>query len=277
MDKRLPSTRSKMGWFLASLACLCLAVAAQTHAAVALSNAEAMRIGKKVWQNECNGSVAGLTSWNAGENFASLGIGHFIWYPKGVRGPFDESFPKYIAFALSAGVKLLPTIVTSNLEKGCPWQTREEFLAAESSTDMKGLREFLANTVVLQTQFLIARLENSLPKMLDEAAPAERKNVGEQFARVASTPRGCYALVDYVNFKGEGTLHTERYHDQGWGLLQVLENMHGQDNGRAALEEFSRSAANVLRRRVQNSPPERKEARWLPGWLNRVNSYPANS
>jgi hypothetical protein len=42
-----------------------------------------MRIGRKVWQNECGGTVAGLTSWNAGENFASLGIGHFIWYPAG--------------------------------------------------------------------------------------------------------------------------------------------------------------------------------------------------
>jgi hypothetical protein len=48
---------------------------------------------KKIWQNECNGTIAGLTSWNAGEDFASLGIGHFIWYPKGRRGPFEKVFP----------------------------------------------------------------------------------------------------------------------------------------------------------------------------------------
>ena len=142
---------------------------------------------------------------------------------------------------------------------------------------MRELRNFLVRTVDLQAQFLVARLENSLPKMLDEAAPAERKNVQDQFARVASTSHGCYALVDYVNFKGEGTLHTERYHDQGWGLLQVLENLHGQNGGHAALQEFSQSAATVLRRRVQNSPPERNESRWLPGWLNRVNTYASNS
>jgi hypothetical protein len=268
-----------MGWFLASLACLCLAVAAQTHAAVALSNAEAMRIGKKVWQNECNGSVAGLTSWNAGENFASLGIGHFIWYPKGVRGPFDESFPKFLAFIRDKRVDVPNWIqhLPGGAESACPWNSRAEFLRDQNSPRMKELRNFLVHTIDLQAQFLVARLESSLPKMLDEAAPAERENVQKQFDRVASTSHGCYALVDYVNFKGEGTLHTERYHDQGWGLLQVLENMHGQDNGRAAAEEFSRSAANVLRRRVQNSPPERKEARWLPAWLNRVNSYPANS
>jgi hypothetical protein len=107
--------------------------------------------------------------------------------------------------------------------------------------------------------------------MLNEAPVAEREDIGKQFERMTSTPEGCYALVDYVNFKGEGVLHTERYHDQGWGLLQVLEGMHG--SGAGATREFSRSAAAVLARRVQNAPPERKESRWLSGWLNRVNSY----
>jgi hypothetical protein len=80
-------------------------------------------------------------------------------------------------------------------------------------------------------------------------------------------------LADYVNFKGEGVLHTERYRGEGWGLLQVLEQMHGTESGAAAAREFANSAAAILRRRVQNSPPERHEARWLPGWLNRVHSY----
>src|SRR5437588_1132341 len=67
-------------------------------AAINLSPADTRRIGKRIWQNECNGTIEGLTSWNAGENFASLGIGHFIWYPKGERGPFEESFPKFVRF-----------------------------------------------------------------------------------------------------------------------------------------------------------------------------------
>src|SRR3954468_8327421 len=69
--------------------------------AIALSAAERERIGKRIWQNECNGTIAGLTSWNAGENFASVGIGHFIWYPKNVHGPFDESFPKLVSYISS--------------------------------------------------------------------------------------------------------------------------------------------------------------------------------
>src|SRR5207245_10592499 len=102
-------------------------------------------------------------------------------------------------------------------------------------------------------------------------------SVPHQCERLSSTASGCYALVDYVNFKGEGVLHTERYNGQGWGLLQVLEQMRGTDNGTTAAREFSNSAAAILRRRVQNSPPERHEARWQPGWLNRVRSYSEHS
>jgi hypothetical protein len=90
---------------------------------------------------------------------------------------------------------------------------------------------------------------------------------------MAGTSQGCYALVDYVNFKGEGVLHTERYQGQGWGLLQVLEGMHGTGGDAAAVEEFSRSAKTILMRRVRNAPPQRHESRWLSGWLQRVNSY----
>ena len=76
-----------------------------------------------------------------------------------------------------------------------------------------------------------------------------------------------------MNFKGEGVLHTERYQGQGWGLLQVLEGMHGSDGGAAAVDEFSRSAKVVLIRRVKNSPAQRHESRWLSGWIHRVISY----
>jgi hypothetical protein len=241
---------------------------------VRISDADALRIGKKIWQNESNGTVAGLTAWNAGENFASLGIGHFIWYPQGVHGPFDESFPKLLAFA---GERHVAIPAWLNQFSACPWNSRGEFSGAQNSERMRELRQFLSRTIDLQAQFMVARLQQSLAKMLDEAAPVDRANVERQFARVASTPHGCYALVDYVNFKGEGVLHTERYRGEGWGLLQVLEQMHGSENGPSAPREFSSSAAAMLRRRVQNSPPERHEARWLPGWLNRVHSYSENS
>jgi hypothetical protein len=240
---------------------------ASLHAAIEISPADAQRIGKRIWQNECGGTISGLTSWNVGENFASLGIGHFIWYPKGQRGPFDESFPKLVRFVSVHGAKL-PQFLLPGHDTFCPWNSRAEFQQAINSPKMKQLRQFLVDTVDLQAQFLIVRLQDALPKMMAETADGE--NVQRQFGRVATSAQGCYALVDYVNFKGEGTLATERYHGEGWGLLQVLENMRGTQS---ALDEFAASAKTVLRRRVANSPPERGEARWLSGWLARVDGY----
>src|SRR5438046_1913512 len=254
------------------VACGMIGLCPKAVASISLSHSDALKIGKSVWQNECNGTVSGLTSWNQGEDFASLGIGHFIWYPKGERGPFEESFPKLVSFISNRGVKL-PTLLLRIDGTPCPWNSRAEFLHAQHTPEMNQLRRFLADTVDVQAEFLIARLQNALPKMLVEAVPSERGGIQRQFERVAKTSQGCYALADYVNFKGEGVLHTERYRDQGWGLLQVLEGMHETGRGATAVEEFSRSAREVLIRRVQNAPAQRHESRWLSGWLQRVKSY----
>jgi hypothetical protein len=277
IDKRGPSrterrSQSERSYLSAALvfAALIAPLPKPLHATT-LSHIDVLKIGKKIWQNECNGTIAGLTSWNAGEDFASLGIGHFIWYPKGRRGPFDESFPKLVGFISKRGAKL-PALLLGTGEQPCPWNSRTEFRRAQDSTEMNQLRRFLADTIDLQAEFLIARLESALPKMLAEAAPSDRANVQEQFERLTRTSQGCYALVDYVNFKGEGVLHTERYQGQGWGLLQVLEAMHGISDA-GAVDEFARAARAVLTQRVQNSPADRHESRWLSGWIRRVNSY----
>ena len=43
--------------------------------------------------------------------------------------------------------------------------------------------------------------------------------------------------------------------------------------GLPANEDFADAAARVLARRVRNAPAGRREQRWLPGWLRRVESY----
>ena len=231
-----------------------------------LTDSQAQTVGKRLWQNESGGSIAGLTAWNSGEDFASLGIGHFIWYPIGKRGPFEESFPPLLAFLRSSGASI-PSWLSE--AKGCPWQTRAEFLAASNSTKMNQLRGLLERTIGLQARFAANRLEQALPKILAAAPSEERASIQRNFARVAALPNGAYALVDYVNFKGEGSLVTERYKGEGWGLLQVLQTM-GEG---PALREFSRAADKVLTRRVQNAPSVRGEQRWLSGWRSRVRSY----
>ncbi len=257
---RIPPLLRSSTWLLTLLAL------AQIAQSIELSDSQARTVGKRLWQNESGASIAGLTAWNAGEDFASLGIGHFIWYPIGRRGPFEESFPPLLAFLRSSGAPV-PTWLGE--AKGCPWATRAEFLAATNSAKMKELRDLLARTIGLQARFAANRLQQALPKMLAAAPSDDRATIEHNFTRVAALPNGAYALVDYVNFKGEGTLTTERYKGEGWGLLQVLKTM---GNG-PALQEFSRAADKVLTRRVQNAPAERGEQRWLPGWRNRVKSY----
>jgi hypothetical protein len=238
-----------------------------------LSSAETQRIGKKIWRNECNGTLAGLTEWNEGEDFASLGIGHFIWYPKNVHGPFDESFPKFVVFAADHQTHL-PSKV--DLKGHCPWKSRTEFQRESQTSEMKELRQFLANTVDLQAAFLVVRLRESLPKMLAIADQKSRDQVRENFDQLAKSANGCYALVDYVNFKGEGVLATERYAGQGWGLLQVLEGMSQETSDRHTVSAFAESARRVLSTRVHNAPPSRNENRWLSGWMNRISTYAEN-
>lgn len=240
--------------------------------AINLSQVDMQWVGKRIWQNECAQSVAGLTSWNKGEEFASLGIGHFIWYPATYIGPFVEQFPELLRFLEKQGRDI--SFLSLGVNYSCPWQTREQFLAAQQDARMVLLRQLLADTVDLQTQFIIKRLEAALPKLTAGLSVPEKKHVTEQFERVLGSGRmGAYALIDYVNFKGEGLAPAERYAGKGWGLLQVLQGMQATAVGKPALQEFSACAEQVLRERVKNSPPERGEERWLSGWIKRLKTY----
>lgn len=237
----------------------------RTHDTVRRAHVDVRWLGKRIWANECAGSVQGLVSWNVGEDFPSLGIGHFIWYPAGVEGPFDESLPRFVAYARSRGVQ-----VPSYFYGKAPWPNKAAFEADRSGLADK-MRQWLAAHVDLQTQFIMARSRAALPKMMRQSNhPAA---VQAHYNALACTTQGMYCLVDYVNFKGEGTKESERYNGYGWGLLQVLETMQGNPQGRAATAEFSRAASEVMRRRVANSPASRGEKRWLPGWLNRCKTY----
>lgn len=231
---------------------------------------QVMRLGRMIWHNECRGSYSGLTSWNQGEEFASLGIGHFIWYPEGGEGPFKESFPALRDYLQRNGAAVPEWLQAL---PHCPWPDRAAFRRDMYSPRMIELRLFLARTVKLQARFIVARMEAALPRMLADLPEWERKRVSFQFYRMAGQSAGIYALVDYVNFKGEGLKPQESYRGEAWGLRQVLQNMNGAAPGQPALDEFAAAAEDVLTRRVENSPPERNEARWLPGWRVRINTY----
>lgn len=239
---------------------------APAAAASSLTPAQKERVGRRIWQNECAGTVEGLTSWNTGEDFASLGIGHFIWYPAGQRGPFEESFPPLVRYLNHTGVA-----TPAWMAGPCPWSTRAAFLADQSGPRQRELRALLSGTVRQQTEFIMIRSRAALPKMLAAAGP-NASRVRHHYELLSATPEGLFALIDYVNFKGEGVAASERYQGQGWGVLQVLETM--QAGGPAdAPAAFADAAVQVLTRRVRNAPPERQEQRWLPGWRNRCLTY----
>lgn len=244
---------------------LLLSVSLASAQSIQLSDSQAQEIGRRIWKNECAGTVNGLTSWNGGEDFASLGIGHFIWYPEGKKGPFQESFPALIVFLKKNGVD-----TPAWAQGACPWNTKAQFQAAFDSAQMVQLRTMLKNTIPQQARFAAQRLEQALPQMLSAAPASEREKIRNNFYRVAAQPLGLYALMDYVNFKGEGVKSTERYNGKGWGLLQVLAAMPTTG---PALPAFAKAADQMLTQRVKNSPPERNEAKWLAGWRNRVYTY----
>ena len=237
----------------------------------------AQRIGRKIWLNEAGGRRDAITSWNAGEEFASLGIGHFIWYPTTAKPPFEEGFPGLITF-LRKGKTPVPAWLDKTQIPACPWTSRADFKRNFNSPQMRQLRQFLLDTMAEQTQFLVARAQGAMDKILANTPDsAEREHIVAQYSRVVRASEDLYPLIDYINFKGEGTNPSETAVDketgqrQGWGLKQVLLKMNGTTTEpKAVLAEYSDAVQGVLQQRVRNLPSNRV---WEAGWLRRAETY----
>src|SRR6516165_8450307 len=202
----------------------------------------AAKVGRRIWLNESGGDERALTVWNYGEDFMSLGIGHFIWFPAGRSAPFEESFPPMLEYLRAKGVRL-PNWLDRHPIPPSPWSSRLDFERRSDSAQMIELRAFLWSTLGEQAQFLIFRAQQALPKILSSVGSVEEKErVQRQFERVARASATLYPIVDYVNFKGEGVMPSETFPDkqsgvpQGRGLKQVLLLMTGSAEGQPALE-----------------------------------------
>lgn len=207
-----------------------------------LTDDELLEIGIKIWQNQCgvwdhpekvtHEMKKSITDWE--ENYAQIGIGQSIWYPADENKKFQEDWP-HVAQALKE--KGYP--IEDWMLGVCPWNNREEFLADFDGDRLKALRKMLAKKALIieQARCVAERLDASLSK-IDLAIDAEtgitndeknavKKMIFKKFYKVATEdyPRGLYALMDYVHFKGEGVLSTETINGLGWGLRQVLEGM----------------------------------------------------
>ena len=229
-------------------------------------------IAEKIYQNETSGDPKNLMFWSTNETFPSIGIGHFIWYPQGQPKVFDETFPAMIDYYIANQVQI-PVWLTYARKSGAPWRDRESFENSRGDKEFQQLKTLLMNTKALQTQFFFDRLHESIPEIVKHVAPQYREHIVKNYNALAASKGGWYPLIDYINFKGKGIKATERYNNQGWGLLQVLQNMPAVEAGPMALMAFSKSAKEILDRRVRNSPPEKNESRWVAGWTNRTNGY----
>lgn len=236
----------------------------------------AARVGRQVWINESGGKPEGVTMWNAGEDFPSLGIGHFIWFPAGGNPQFEESFPKLVGYLRSVKARV-PGWLDKPQVPPSPWVSRAQFMREFHAPRMLELRRFLLDTVPQQTQYMLIRMEAAIPKMLATLPdPAERRHLLVQLGRVVRSSADLYPLIDYVNFKGEGISPKETAFDaktgryEGWGLKHLLIEMKGSEDGVPALAEFSRAAKAVLDRRIRNFPAS---ARWQAGWHKRCDTY----
>lgn len=225
-------------------------------------------LGEQIYRNECNSRPACLVTWNEGEDFPSLGIGHFIWYRSGQNERFVETFPGLLVHLQLGGVAL-PAWLHPDDDQ--PWPDRQSFVADRNSERQQQLRTLLEQTRELQTEYIVERFERM--KAAEAGVFANRPELAARMQAVAATqiPYGLYALIDYVHFKGEGTNPAESYAGTGWGLVQVLEAMPAA--GTQPLEDFVASARAVLSLRVANAPAERNEQRWLAGWHHRVDTY----
>ena len=237
-----------------------------------ISVQEVRKIGDKIFQNESGGDVNKLVHWNKGEDFASMGIGHFTWYPAGRRQSFGNTFPGLLSYLESRGVRL-PLWVQRAKHTGAPWRTRAQLMRDKNNPQVQQLQRILYETRYLQAEYIMQRAQRAMPKLVTTAPPHLRPMVAGNLNAVANSRGGWYPLIDYVNFKGEGLNRHGGYKRQNWGLLQVLEEMHPTSPGPEALNEFANAAMRVLHRRVRNSPRSRNEQRWLAGWNNRVSTY----
>ncbi len=179
-------------------------------------------IASRIYENETRGQTKYLTYWGAGEDFPSLGIGHFIWFPKGVDAPFDESFPAMVAYVSehASDCSPLPEWLQQLESFDAPWHDKAEFDERQQSERMVALREWLAATAPEQVQFIVTSFHDRWNRL--DLPASDKDALTAVLRRLLQTSQGIFAVVDYFNFKGIGSNPRERYEGEGWGLVQVL-------------------------------------------------------
>ncbi len=240
------------------------------HRVFALSQEMTKKIGEQIWQNEASGREDLLVFWNEKESFPSLGIGHNIWFPEGHEIKYTQGFPLLCNY-LKAHDVALPEWLKETLSIGAPWKNREDFYHDHSHREE--LRQLLVDTVDLQTEFMIDRLHQRLSDISKALPDEDRERVEQNINLMLSSALGTYALVDYLNFKGDGINPKEESNGERWGLLQVLIDMPKNLTKDTVTKAFAITAAKKLVMLIEHSSPSYHRIHFLAGWMKRLSTY----
>ena len=114
----------------------------------------AREIGERIFLNECRADPKNLVFWSIKEEFPSLGIGHFIWFPASYKGPFVQTFPALLRYYKKRKIAVPSWLLE---QRAAPWSTREEFLA--DTVRLQELQQFLQQTVDIQIDFMMEQFK----------------------------------------------------------------------------------------------------------------------
>lgn len=243
----------------------------------ALTDADYDWIGARIYQNEAASKAKYLTHWGKGEDFPSFGIAHFIWFPKDVNPPFEETFPTMVQF-VSQFKK--PPIWLQQLQANpnsfkAPWNNKTQFDQLSDSEALQQLRTWLLATQSQQARFIALSFEQRWLAAIAPLSVEKQVLLNQRLKEMMAFKQGLFAVIDYFNFKGIGHNSKEQYQGQSWGLISVLESMPvlKEPSEEQLLEAFIQASKDRLRLRTQLAPTERNEARWLKGWFKRLDAY----
>jgi hypothetical protein len=236
-----------------------------TRPNMVLSDSQLSKIADQIFKNEAAGNREMLAYWSPNEDFPSLGIGHFIWFPANAskaRARFGaDSFPQFLRFVTQQRVSLPPLLARLSPGFVCPWPNRSAFQNMRSS-DREALLKFLSDTKHLQMKHILSRFMSAREAFKNGP---DGTAIAAKIDAISQSPSGIYPVIDYVNFKGEGKSSDKT----SWGLWNVLAQMRSTSPDHAH-KAFAEAAETVLRNRVNRHPGDRV---FLDGWTNRIQTY----
>lgn len=200
-----------------------------------------------------------------------VSMGGSLWYGEKTRLNYTEDWPTVAKALKDNGVTLLDGKPLPDwIQGGCPWANQEELTAALQPgspyyDDIQSLQQTLStDSKAIDILFRFGKWKRFLTALdpysdatdhyiFGNATPGDAPLLADRLNAIAAVrddaghPLGLYALMDYDNWKGEGTSITEIHNTQHWGLQSVLRNMDAGEMAKmGALKAFGNSVCWTL-------------------------------